>query len=226
MTQAGPAHGPALHWRALQLQDLQAMHDLHLLGIAGLPAQIVKPESLQFLQELLQGRGHVLGAWEEGTLVAYGVLQHDLLPEDRPHALLGLAPQAPLRKLAGAVVHPRWRGRGLQRQLILQRLALAGPEAVFATAAPGNAASWHSLLACGLAVRALQYRYGGHARYLLAREPAGTACWAGDPGAAQELGSDALARQQTLLDQGWRGVAPGATAACLRLEPPAGWAAP
>ena len=209
-----------LQWRLLLPQDLPVMHALHLLSMAGMAPQAVKPESRDFLSSLLQGRGRVIGAWHGDALAAYGVLQHDLLPEDDPRGLLGLDAAAPVRKLAGAAVAPGWRGRGLQRALIERRIACAPADAVlFSTAAPSNPHSWRNLLARGFAVRALVYRYGGHPRYLLARVPAEGSATPG--GAELELGGGELARQQTLLAAGWRGVAPGAAAGSLRLAAPA-----
>lgn len=205
-----------LQWRLLQPHDLQAMHGLHLLSIAGMAAQAVKPETREFLLGLLQGRGRVIGAWHADALVAYGVLQHDLLAHDDPRGLLGLAANHPVCKLAGAAVDPGWRGQGLQRMLIERRMACAPRgAALFATAAPCNLPSWHNLLACGFAVRALQYRYGGHARYLLALVPQERVQERGRE--AMELGGDELPRQQALLAQGWRGTAAGAAAGSLRL---------
>lgn len=218
-----PSLSPAaLDWRPLRPEDLPAMHALHLCSIAGMAVQTVKPETREFLHGLLQGRGRVIGAWQGGALAAYGVLQHDLLAQDDPRALLGLAPGHALYKLAGAAVAPAWRGQGLQRQLIARRVAWAGDAALFATAAPGNMPSWRSLLACGFMVRALQYRYGGHARYLLARVPGELA-----PDApAQELPLDDLPGQEALLARGWRGMAPGQAPGSLRLAAPAGGGQP
>ena len=223
-----PPDASALQWRLLRPDDLAAMHALHLLSIAGMAAPTVKPESREFLHGLLHGRGRVIGAWHGAELAAYGVLQHDLLAHDDPRSLLGLHAAHALCKLAGAAVLPQWRGLGLQRSLIRRRMALAaelageaaGGVALFATAAPANLPSWHNLLACGFCVRALQYRYGGHARYLLAHLPR-------EAGAAQapggrELGMGELACQQAWLAQGWRGMAPGAAPGSLRLVPPEG----
>ncbi|AVO49773.1 hypothetical protein C6568_11295 [Melaminivora suipulveris] len=216
---AQPDGGAAqLLWRALQPADLPAMHALHLASVAGVQAAIVKPESREFLQALLAGRGRVLGGWRGQELVAYGVLQHDLLPEDDQRALLGLAPAQPLYKLAGAAVAPAWRGRGLQRLLIQRRMDWAGAAAVIATAAPGNFASWHSLLACGLQVRAVVRRYGGHARYLLAHVSHEVPFGAG----AREVDAQDLAQQEQLLQSGWRGVAPGSGGSALLFAPPSG----
>ena len=71
--------------------------------------------------------------------------------------------------------------------------------------------------------RALQYRYGGHARYLLARVP-GAALAHGVP--ARELAQDDIPGQEALLAQGWQGIAPGQAPGSLRLVAPAGGGQP
>ena len=221
----------ALDWRWLQASDLDAMEALHHLSRAGMSAQLVKPESRDFLASLLHGRGQVIGACADGQLVAYGALLHNLLPSDDPRPLLHLAPERPLAKLAGACVAPHWRGQHLQRALITQRMARADSRAVlFVTAAPGNYASWRNLLACGFAVRALEVCYGGLTRYLLAYDPAAPAPLARIKSLGARAGSDGgldidsldLARQQHLIDAGWQGVAPGITAGSLRWVAPLG----
>ena len=171
-TATAPAAEAALDWHLLQPTDLDTMEALHRLSCAGMSAQLVKPEKREFLASLLHGRGEVIGAWAGAQLVAYGALLHELLPDDDPRPLLGLAPERHLAKLAGAAVAPGWRGQGLQRALIARRMARAERHAVlFVTAAPGNCASWHNLLFCGFSVRALQVCYGGLTRYLLAYDP-------------------------------------------------------
>ena len=55
----------ALQWRPLHPEHLSAMHELHLLSIAGMAVQVVKPETIEFLHSLLRGRGRVIGAWQD-----------------------------------------------------------------------------------------------------------------------------------------------------------------
>ncbi|MBP8029253.1 MAG: GNAT family N-acetyltransferase [Giesbergeria sp.] len=222
MSAAPTAAQVALQWCQLQPSDLDTMEALHRLSCAGMSAQLVKPEKREFLASLLHGRGQVLGAWAGTQLVAYGILQNAMLPEDNPRPLLGLAPECRLAKLAGAAVAPRWRGQGLQRALIAQRMARADSRAVlYVTAAPGNYPSWSNLLACGFAVRALQMCYGGFPRYLLAYDPAATPIPASAAGANDFLDIDSLdlAQQQRLLQAGWQGVAPGSAGGSLRWVP-------
>ena len=211
-----------LDCRLLAPTDLDAMESLHRLSTAGMEPHLVKRESREFLDSLLSGRGTVFGALAGEQLVAYGVLQHDLLAQDDPRALLGIAPDRPLLKLAGAAVAPAWRGQALQRRLTARRIASAPPSAVlFATVSPGNCPSWRSLLGCGFAVRALEYRYGGLARYLMVYDPSALRPDT-TSASAQPLDSNCLAQQQALLHAGWQGVAPGRVAGTLRLVPPVG----
>lgn len=226
MSVARAAAAPALHtlqWRWLQPTDLGAVEALHHHSIAGMPAPLVKTESHDFLASVLHGRGQVIGALSGDELVAYGLLLHQLLPSDDPRPELHLPPQQPLAKLAGASVAPHWRGQRLQHQLIQRRMARADSGAVlFVTAAPGNHASWRSLLACGFSVRALRSCYGGFSRYLLAYDPARPTL-ANANANANTVFADIdcldLVRQQRLIDAGWHGIAPGHAAGSLRWAP-------
>jgi hypothetical protein len=208
----------ALVWRRLGPPDLQAVEALHRRSIAGLGPAVVKAEHPGFFAGILESRGLVTGVCHGDALVAYGVLQHDLLPEDDPRRLLGLGDDIPVRKLAGAAVDPGWQGGGLHRALAQHRIELAGAEAViYATSAPGNPASWRSLLASGLVVRALAPHYGGHLRYVMARvpDPLDPACRALDEPDLEVPDTD-LERQARLLAEGWRGMAPAKAGGGIR----------
>ena len=196
-----------LHWRLLAPADLEAMWQLHLLSMDGLLPEVVKTENLAFFTNLLQGQGQVISAWAQDELIAYGVLQHELEPEDQLPEALRLTGR-PLIKLAGAAVAPAWRGQGLQRQLIERRLAIAPPQAqLYATASPLNAPSWSNLLRQRFHIRALVLRYGGLARYLMLQSPLEQPC---PPGPSIELPATDFALQQRYLQQNWAGIAPAA----------------
>jgi ribosomal protein S18 acetylase RimI-like enzyme len=212
VTAPAPA-GPALAWRALGPADVAAVDALHRSALATLadPAW-VRPEETAFFARLLGPDGFGLGVEAEGRLVAYGLVQLRLEPADAAALPWPDAAARPAAKLAGAAVDPAWRGRGLQAALARERLARGRARGIarfFATAAPGNVASWASLLHAGLQVAALGPRYGGLMRYLLVaddRRPTGAA-------AVVPL-ADA-AGQQARLGLGWRGTAlvPGPPAA-------------
>ena len=196
--------------RQLTPDDLQAMFALHQRSIHGLGIDVVNSETPDFMGQLLKEWAQVTGIFEHKTLIAYGVLQHQLTPEIAlPHSIALDATRQQL-KLAGASVAPEWRGHGLQRQLVKQRIALASAQALlFSTAAPANPYSWNNLLSCGFHIRGLIQMYGGFSRYLLVRDQA----IAQKPlySEQQEVQALDLKTQQQLLEQGWSGILPGHT---------------
>ena len=158
-------------WQVLGAGHLDAIEHLHRLSIGSAGPDVVKPETRDFFAGLLAGRGRILGCFDRGALIAYGVLQTEILAYDDPRAELGYAADRGIAKLAGAAVAPSHRGAGLQRASIRQRVALAGDTPLlFSTAAPGNTASLQNLQAEGFEIRATVTRYGGLQRYLLLRE--------------------------------------------------------
>ncbi len=191
----------------LGLSSLDAIEALHRLSLSTFTDQgLVKPEKRSFFEAILQRRGCILGFQHEGRLLAYGVLMHELPDGDTTHQLLGLAPKTPLLKLAGAAVDPAWRGKGLQRSAIRARLARLRASQVrygFATAAPGNVASWSNLLSEGFRVVSLVYAYGTLLRYLLVWEDGRAA----RPAALEWRGWQETDWQQAHLANGWQGIA-------------------
>ena len=163
-------------WRTLGAGDLDAIEQLHRLSIGSAGPDVVKPETRDFFAGLLGGRGRILGCFDGGALVAYGVLQTEILAYDDPRTELGYGADRGIAKLAGAAVAPSHRGAGLQRASIRQRVALAGDTPLlFSTAAPNNTVSLQNLRAEGFEIRATVTRYGGLRRYLLVREHQGAA---------------------------------------------------
>lgn len=211
-----PALPAGLRWRLLGPHDLGRVESLHRAAVAKLAPRIVKPETHAFLASILGGRGRAVGIEAGGgELIAYGFLQHALLPEDDPRPHLGLPPNAAIGKLAGAAVERAYRGAGLQRSLIKARVALAEPHCtLFATASPDNAASWINLLAERFWIRRLEYRYGGHPRFLQVRAPGVAPVFT--PEEPRDVPTDDLATHEALLEDGWCGVEAVGTPAAVR----------
>lgn len=209
-----------LYQRALSVEDLDEVLALHLRSTQGLAQGLVRPESLSSLQRLLE-RSQFLGLFHKSQLVAYSVLQQKLEAHEKlpPHiAADALRPQLSLN---GMAVAPEWRGLGLQRRLIMQRMDLAPSQALlFSTAAPGNWYSWNNLLACGFHTRELSSQYAGyegHWRYLMVLEALPHDALY--PDLSQELHMLDIKRQQSLLAQGWRGAQPGHGPEYMRYVP-------
>ena len=70
-----------------------------------------------------------------------------------------------------AIVHPDYRGNGLQRKLLEAALALLRPGIVGigATVSPENQYSLNNALASGFEIVCRREMYGGYDRYLLAK---------------------------------------------------------
>ena len=97
-----------------------------------------------------------IGVWQGSRLVAYLTFHYCGQSPHNYAAFLGV-PQAEWPHWANAdsaVVHPDWRGNGLQRRML---------EAA-------NPYSLSNALACGFTIRARREMYGGFDRYLLAKE--------------------------------------------------------
>ncbi|MFG1480232.1 hypothetical protein V5F53_16490 [Xanthobacter sp. V4C-4] len=206
MTMALSAASPAVSLRARDLgpEHLDAVEHLHRLAVGPVARpEIVKPESRAYFEGILSGRGRVVGLLEGERLVAYGILQHDHTPADGPHRLLKLPVETAVGRLAGASVHPDYRGLGLQRRVIAERVAAAPPHMVlFSTAAPVNAPSWSNLLSGGFPIVGIERFFGGYARYVMVRAAADH-----DPDTAVVVDPRDFPRQQTLFADGWRGYA-------------------
>ena len=112
-----------------------------------------------------------LGVFDGERLGAYFILRYCGQSEHNYAAFLGI-PQAEWDHWANAdsaVVHPDWRGNGLQRKLLEAALPLLRPGIVGigATVSPENQYSLRNALACGFTIAARREMYGGYDRYLL-----------------------------------------------------------
>lgn len=112
-----------------------------------------------------------LGVFDGERLGAYFILRYCGQSEHNYAAFLGI-PKAEWDHWANAdsaVVHPDWRGNGLQRKLLEAALTLLRPGIVGigATVSPENQYSLNNALACGFTIAARREMYGGYDRYLL-----------------------------------------------------------
>lgn len=215
---ACPTLNPAgLAQRELTAADLPAALALHLDCTQGLSNDMVRKETLESLQALLE-RGRMIGLFDQQKLAAYGLLLLDLQDHERLPAHIAPDAQRPQAVLSGVTVAPAWRGHGLQRRLIMLRMAMAPANALLSsTAAPANWYSWNNLLDCGFHVRAITQCYGGHTRYLMVLEPLPS--HALYPDLSKEFHTLDLKRQHELLAQDWRGAQPGHSPEFLRYVP-------
>ncbi len=213
-----PALPAGLAWRMQGPADLGQVESVHRRAVEGVPPVVVKHFTRAFLHGFLAGRGVVPGIETSGgELVGFGLLQHDLLPDDDPRPHLGLSQRPPLAKLAGAAVLPEKQGEGLQRLLIRARIALAEPgKLLFSTASPVNPASWKSLLSEGFLIRHFEYPYGGLPRFVLVRLPlADNADIALE---YQDIASEDIPAHERALRDGWVGVASSGRPALVRYQ--------
>jgi GNAT superfamily N-acetyltransferase len=191
-----------LRWRALGPADVPAIEALHLRAIATLgDPGWARPEATAFFTAVVGQDGFGLGVEANGRLIAYGLVQTRLEPDDS--AALPWPDALAVAKLSGAAVDPDWRGRGLQAALGSERLRQArtrGFRRFLATAAPGNVASWASLLHAGMQIAALGPRYGDLLRYTLVADERAP------EGPATVLPLDDQPAQAALLARGWRGI--------------------
>lgn len=134
------------------------------------------PQSEDELRAMFAGGGLAVGAAADGGLIAFhtavvpGASSPDNLGID-----VGLPTEAlgQVAHLENCVVHPDFRGNGLQRLLavhLIEALAADGIRYLCETVAPGNWPSIKSTLDNGLIMTALKKKYGEHWRYLFVRD--------------------------------------------------------
>lgn len=107
-------------------------------------------------------------------MAAYLILRYCGQTEENYAAYFDLPPEEWDRwaNADSAVVHPDYRGNGLQRKMLEAALPLLRPGIVGlgATVSPANAYSLNNALASGFAIVCRRAMYGGHDRYLLKKK--------------------------------------------------------
>ena len=136
------------------------------------PEQFV-PDTLENITGYLH-TGICIGAWQQGRLGAYLILRLCGQSSENYAAFLGV-PQSQWQHWANAdsaVVHPDWRGNGLQCAMLEAALPLFPGRIthIGATVSPENQYSLNNALASGFAIVSRREMYGGYDRYLLKKD--------------------------------------------------------
>lgn len=156
--------------RRAVLSDVPAVDDLLKAAAEGLGPAVFCRDEADFLAEHVEKAGFILLA-EEDAPAGMVLVRFPDLAEDHLGWALGWTPERLVRAchLESIAVHPRYRGRGLQR-LLLQAAeeALSAEYAdLLATVAPENIASLRNFRRMGYEVTAEVRKYGGYDRYIL-----------------------------------------------------------
>lgn len=136
------------------------------------PEQFV-PDTLENITAYLR-EGLCIGAYDGERLGAYFILRYCGRSAHNYAAFLGV-PREEWEHWANAdsaIVHADFRGNGLQRLMLEAALPLFPKKIthIGATVSPQNQYSLHNALASGFAIVSRREMYGGHDRYLLAKE--------------------------------------------------------
>ena len=135
------------------------------------PEQFV-PDTLENIARYLK-EDLCIGGWDGGRLGAYFILRYCGQDAHNYAAFMGI----PREEWDGwanadsAIVHPDYRGNGLQRKLLEAALARLRPGIVGigATVSPENQYSLNNALASGFEIVCHREMYSGYDRYLLAK---------------------------------------------------------
>jgi Acetyltransferase (GNAT) family. len=224
--------------RFLGPDDLGALEEFRSYIFGQLPdIDAYFPETPEFAGLHLGERGVTLGLEAEGRLIACAIvgLPQPGMPafvEDLPQPRPALTATA---HMASCMVHPDFRGNGLQRLLVAMRTLYAlgaGRSHLFSRVALSNPLSLSNLLAGGFVVRRVLTMHSGRLRYLLHRD-LGAAPHRWVPGSERVFAIPEVEEQRAVLEAGWMGMAvdlsgpvplvtyarPASAAAAVVLEP-------
>ena len=131
------------------------------------------PDTLEHITDFITN-SLCIGVWQEERLAAYLTFRFCGGQPDNYAAFLGVPPEEWCHwgNADSAVVHPDFRGNGLQRAMLEAALPLLPAEITHlgATVCPDNSYSLRNARAGGFEIRARREMYGGFDRYLLVKE--------------------------------------------------------
>ncbi len=194
--------------RFLDGRALQEILNLQDMIAQGLPSsEIFRLHDEDYFRSLVGSERSVIGVIVGGYLIAYSLI---FIPGEGTENLgrdIGL-PEDELKSVAhlqAAVVHPDYRGNGLQRRMGAAHLRVIdekGFEHILCTVSPKNPFSLRNVLSNGFVVRGLKPKFEGAWRYIMyknLRRPTRFHC-----GTVSIKGSD-IESQVDLLSRGYLG---------------------
>ncbi|WP_052025596.1 MULTISPECIES: hypothetical protein [Anoxybacillus] len=192
----------------------------HLTEILSLQQLVVdqldQKDMLQPLTEeeyayILQGNGLMIGAFASDQLIAFRALLFPPIDEEHLGLDIGLAKEELEDVIYQeiSIVHPKARGNKLQKTLahfIMNELDRTNKayKYICCTVAPFNIPSLKDKFAQGMEIAALKQKYGHRLRYIFFKTRDETKrTWR----EYMSVRIDDISQQQTLLANGWRGIA-------------------
>ncbi|MGE6487064.1 GNAT family N-acetyltransferase [Paenisporosarcina sp. NPDC076898] len=158
--------------KILNHQHLQDMMELQQLAKKQMDStDTLQPLSRDEFQYIFSGNGLLIGLFDGQQLVAFRALLVPFIDGEHLGMDAGLSLEALSRVVYQelSIVHPAYRGKGLQLQMgeiLMDNIDRSRFDYVCATVAPFNIPSLKDKFALGLHIVALKHKYGGKLRYV------------------------------------------------------------
>jgi ribosomal protein S18 acetylase RimI-like enzyme len=159
--------------RFLDENALQDILNLQELISRGLPSpEIFRMHDEDYFSSLFKSERSVIGVIVDESLIAYSLIYIPGKGEENLGRDVGL-PEEELEHVAhlqAAVVHPAYRGNGLQKRMNAAHLRVIeemGFEHVLCTVSPKNPFSLRNIFSNGFVVRGLKPKFEGAWRYIM-----------------------------------------------------------
>ncbi|OLS38769.1 N-acetyltransferase [Alkalihalophilus pseudofirmus] len=200
------------HIRRLTLKDMSAILEVQQIVLSTLEnKERLQPLSEKEFTVILEGDGVILGVFVKGSLTAFRALWFPGDDEENLGRDLGLS-SSEQRKVVHqeiSIVHPDYRGNGLQKRLaalVMNELAerTSEYEYVCCTVHPFNIPSLKDKLAQGMRIVKLKEKYAGHLRYILLKKLSVEMMVDNDTKKIVPL--DDIVEQNRLLNEGYYGT--------------------
>lgn len=197
--------------KVLEHHDLPNMLDLQQLAKKHMAStDTLQPLSRSEFEFILNGNGLIVGLFEGQKLVAFRALLMPFIDGDHLGLDAGLSLGALSRViyLELSIVHPDYRGKGLQLQMgkiVMGAIDRSRYDYVCSTVAPFNIPSLKDKFVLGLHIVAMSQKYGGKLRYVFMKTFKDEQ---NDVKSSEErvIPMSDTATQQRLLNEGFIGV--------------------